>query len=119
MPNFFEMHLFGVYDKETHDDKIKFWSDVYGFKMSCMRRLVVNDAQVLTLEPEHVVTDMFKFKEIDCMNVTVPDVAKFQTEFVLNVTKDTVLTGVAASFETYFNHEQLEFKVKSNSSNLN
>jgi hypothetical protein len=51
--------------------------------------------------------------------VTVPDVAKFQTEFVLNVTKDTVLTGVAASFETYFNHEQLEFKVKSNSSNLN
>jgi protein arginine N-methyltransferase 3 len=105
------MHLFGVCDEQTHDDKIKFWSDVYGFKMSCMRKLVVNDAQVLTLEPEHVVTDLFQFKEIDCMTCTVADVAKFQKEFVLNVEKDTVLTGIAASFDTYFNHSQLGYKV--------
>jgi protein arginine N-methyltransferase 3 len=104
------MHLFGVCDKQTHDEKIKFWSDVYGFRMSCMRRLVVNDAQVLTLEPEHVVTDLYNFKEIDCMTVTVPEVSKFQTEFVLNVKEDTALTGIAASFDTFFNHEKLGFK---------
>jgi protein arginine N-methyltransferase 3 len=111
LPNFFEMHLFAVHDPETHQKTVQFWSDVYGFKMSCMKRIVVNDTQVLTLNKEHVVSDMFKFKEIDCMNCTVEDVATFESEFELKIDQDTQLTGIGSSFETYFNHEMLENKV--------
>ena len=103
--------MFGISDEKTHDETIKFWSNVYGFKMNCMRRTVVNDAQILTLEKETVATDLFRFKEIDCLKCTVPEFSKFQTEFFLNVNMDTKLTGVAVSFDTFFSHEKLSFKV--------
>lgn len=111
LPNFFEMHLFGVNDSKTHDHKIKFWSNVYGFKMNCMRNTVATDGQVLTIEPESVVTDLFKFKEIECLKCRVDDISEFENDFVLSVKHDTNLTGLAVSFDTFFNHSSLHNKV--------
>ncbi len=110
LPNFFEMHLFGVNDQETYDKTINFWSDVYGFKMPSLRRSVINDAQILKIPAECVVTDQFLFKEIDCVKCTVEEVSRFEKEFSLKVNKDTTLTGIGSSFETYFNDSQLGFK---------
>ena len=80
--------------------------------MNIMRQFVVKDAQVLTLNKEQVVTDLFTLKEIDCMTVRADQVAKFESEFTLNVNKDTYLTGIGSSFDTFFNHDLLEKKVR-------
>lgn len=111
LPNFFEMHLFGVSDEETHQRTVSYWSDVYGFKMDCMRPSVLHDAQVRTIDEKCVVTDLVKFKQIDCMTCTVADVAKFESDFTLKVTHDASLTGLGASFDTFFNHPRLTEKV--------
>jgi hypothetical protein len=79
--------------------------------MNIMKQFVVKDAQVLTLNKELVVTDLFKLKEIDCMSVRADEVAKFESEFTLNVNKDTYLTGIGSSFDTFFNHNLLGKKV--------
>jgi hypothetical protein len=89
----------------------KFWSDVYGFKMNIMKQFVVKDAQVLTLNKDLVVTDLFKLKEIDCMTVRADEVAKFESEFTLNANRDTYFTGIGSSFDTFFNHDLLDNKV--------
>lgn len=111
MPNYFEMHLFGVNDFDHYDRTIKYWSDVYGFKMSSLKKSVVRDSQVIVIPPESVVTDLFKFKEIDCLRCTSEEVSTFEVDFELKVEKDTTLTGIGCSFDCFFNDEQLEDKV--------
>ena len=38
LPNRCTMHLVGVADRERHDHTVGFWRDVYGYKMSCMKK---------------------------------------------------------------------------------
>ena len=105
------MSLFGVSDLEYHEKTIKYWSDVYGFKMSSLKRPVLQDAQVLTLDQQTIVSDLFKFKEIDCLKISKEEISKFDTEFCLKITKDTFLTGIGSSFDTFFDYKDLGFKV--------
>ena len=102
------MHLFGVSDLELYDRTIKFWSNVYGFKMSVMKPNVLKDAQVTTLPKECVVTEMFKFKDIDCLKCTTEEISKFEADFSLKISKDCLLSGIGASFDTFFNQSSLE-----------
>lgn len=111
LPNFFEMHLFGVSDLDTYDRTISFWSDVYGFKMNTMKRTVCIDAQVQKIDSKNIVSNQFKFKEINCMNITTEDIQEFSTNFEIKINKDCDLTGIGSSFDTFFNHFSLESKV--------
>jgi len=110
LPNLFEMHLFGVSDKEHYEKSITFWSDVYGFKMPSLKQAVIKDAQIVTIPEESVVTNSFMFKEIDCLRCIPEEISSFDYDFCLEVKKDTVLTGLGSSFETYFNDSKLEEK---------
>lgn len=111
LPNLFEMHLFGVSDKQTFDRTIDFWSNVYGFKMNTMKKVVSKDAQILVIDQDRIVTDLFKFKEIDCLNCSVSEVSRFTSQFSLKCNQDTQLTGIGSSFDTFFNHTSLDNKV--------
>ncbi len=106
------MQLFGVSDQEHYNKTIHFWSDVYGFKMPSLKNAVIKDAQIITIEKDSVVTDFFLFKNIDCLKCTSEEISSFDAEFCLKVNQDTTLTGIGSSFETYFNDNQLEVKVK-------
>ncbi|CAF0811547.1 unnamed protein product [Brachionus calyciflorus] len=110
LPNFFDMHLFAVSDMETYDRTVNFWSNVYGFKMNVMRKVVCKDAQIQVIDKDKVVSDLFKFKDIDCMNVKVKDISKFSVDFSLKIIQDAILTGLGSSFDTYFNHSSLQNK---------
>ena len=111
LPNKFEMHLFGVCDYEHYNKTVSYWSDVYGFNMNTLKKSVLRDAQVVTIPSECVVSDIFKFKEIDCNKCTVEEVSKFEADFSLKIATDTQLTGIASSFDCFFDHENLEHKV--------
>jgi protein arginine N-methyltransferase 3 len=105
------MHLFALSDMEFYEKKLKFWSDVYGFKMSTMKQIVLKDAQIDTFKSDDVVSDVFKFKEIDCSTCTLKDINKFEAKFSLKINKDCELTGIGSSFDTFFNHPSLKEKV--------
>ena len=107
---FFRDDEFGVSDEETRERTVNYWSDVYGFSMNVMKQMVIRDAQILKINAEDVCTDMFKFKLIDCLTVGTSDVAKFEAAFALHVEKDTYLTGIASSFDCFFNQAQLDVK---------
>ena len=108
LPNHFEMNLFGVSDLEMYEKTIGYWSNVYGFKMNVMKHNVVKDTQVTTIPAECLVTDLFKFKEIDCLKCTTEEISKFEADFLLKINKDCLLTGIGSSFDTFFNQKALE-----------
>jgi len=106
------MHLFALNEMEFYEKKHKFWSDIYGFKMSNMKQIVVKDAQIDTFKTDDIISDLFKFKNIDCQTCTLNDINKFETTFSLKINKDCELTGIGSSFDTYFNHASLKEKVE-------
>ena len=40
------MHLVAVSDPQKYADTVDYWKDVYGFKMSCMKRPSIKEASV-------------------------------------------------------------------------
>ena len=111
LPNNCEMEIFGVSDTQTMEKNINFWSDVYGFKMNCMRKFVLQDAQIMNIKSENVVTDFQIIKSIDCQICTLADIAEFSKTFSITVNKDTKLTGLGVSFNINFNSDVLETKI--------
>jgi type I protein arginine methyltransferase len=104
------MQIFGISDLEMHDKTIGFWSDVYGFKMNCFKKLVIEDSQLLVIKPDTVVTDLCTFKPINCCECTTGEISDFESDFTLKVEKDCLLTGLGSSFDTFFNSQKLKFK---------
>ena len=48
----------GVDDPKMHDSHIKFWEDVYGFKMNCMKSAVYKEASVTIVDKDYILTDV-------------------------------------------------------------
>lgn len=111
LPNLVTMDIFGVSDMNFREKNLDYWSNVYGFKMSCMRPFVLKDAQIIIIKEDNVFTDIKKFKNIDCCKCQVDELTDFRAKFKLTAKKSTKLTGLGVSFDTFFNHDYLKNKV--------
>jgi hypothetical protein len=107
-----EMEIFGVSDSQFYDNNINYLSNVYGFSMNTMKKYVLQDAQVIDIKDENVITDLKVFKSIDCGKCSVADVSQSTSHFTLNIKKNCEITGLGVSFKTHFNHDMLKNKVE-------
>ena len=55
-PDVCSMSMVAVEDPAGHQAQCGYWSDVYGFKMTCMRALVVREAGVEVVRADTVVS---------------------------------------------------------------
>ncbi|CAH0405096.1 unnamed protein product [Chilo suppressalis] len=101
LPNRCNISLVANGDTDTHNKLINFWSDVYGYKMNCMKSEVVREASVDVVSSKHVISDAFVIKEIDIMTCDI-SVMDFTSEFQLVITKDGHLTSLIGYFDTFF-----------------
>lgn len=100
-PDRCDISLAAVGDVGKHDDRVAFWDDVYGFKMTCMKKAVVPEAVVEVLKPETVISEPAVIKTIDCGSVTVSEL-EFSADFTLKITLDTVCTAIVGFFDIFF-----------------
>lgn len=56
-PDICTISLVAVSDVNKHADRIAFWDDVYGFNMSCMKKVVIPEAVVEVLDPKTLISD--------------------------------------------------------------
>jgi protein arginine N-methyltransferase 1 len=45
------LYVCGIEDRQYKDDKIQWWDDVYGFDMSCIRKVALTEPLVDTVDP--------------------------------------------------------------------
>ena len=62
LPDHCSLHLVALADTELHKNELRFWDDVYGFRMTCMRAAVTVDPSVLVVKQEKVISDSCKIK---------------------------------------------------------
>jgi len=101
LPNRCTIELCAIADSERYDGLVGFWSDVYGYKMSCMRAPILEEASVEVVPHEFVVSNSAKVLDLNINTCAVGD-TEFTSSFDLHITKDCELTGILGYFDTFF-----------------
>ncbi|KAL0895102.1 hypothetical protein ABMA27_013559 [Loxostege sticticalis] len=101
LPNRCNISLVANGDTDTHNKLINFWSDVYGYKMNCMKSEVVREASVDIIGSKHIISEPYVIKEVDMVTCDT-NTMDFTSDFKLPITKDGHLTSLVGYFDTFF-----------------
>jgi len=101
LPNRCTIHLCAVSDPERYNSLVGFWSDVYGYKMSCMRSPILGEASVEVVGSQFVASSSPKVLDLDINTCSVAD-TEFTSSFTLEISRDCELTGILGYFDTFF-----------------
>lgn len=101
LPNRCTMHICALEDIETYEKLIKFWDNVYGFKMSCMRKEVNKEASTVVVKSENIITSSGQIADFDLMTISAAD-TEFTKDFSLKSLREGQITGIVGYFDTFF-----------------
>jgi protein arginine N-methyltransferase 3 len=101
LPNRCTLSLAAVSDPGRHDGLVGFWSDVYGFRMSCMRDPSLAEASVEIVPAAAVVSAPATVLSLDINQCRVED-TEFDARFTLTIQRAGPLTALVGYFDTYF-----------------
>ncbi|XP_075925574.1 protein arginine N-methyltransferase 1 isoform X1 [Petromyzon marinus] len=100
-PDRASLFLTAIEDRQYKENKINWWEDVYGFDMSCIRDVAIQEPLVDVVEPKQVVTNSCLVKEVDIYTVKVDDLT-FTSPFCLQVRRADYVHALVAYFTVEF-----------------
>jgi len=106
-PDIASMYITAIDDDKFYK-KLKFWDNVYGFKMSVMKQPLFNEGHIENINDNSIISDTVKFIEFSINHVKDEDL-KFKRDFKLVVKKTTTITGFLFYFDIFF--DQCENKI--------
>jgi len=110
MPDRARMMVVGIEDGEYMREKINFWDNVYGFKMSCLKAEAMKEPLVDVVHGNSVMTESSRILDLDLYTCKVEDL-DFQSKFTLKVKHDDYVHAVVAYFDCTFSkcHTTVKF----------
>eukprot|EP00695_Tsukubamonas_globosa_P000179 TRINITY_DN1132_c0_g1_i1.p1 TRINITY_DN1132_c0_g1~~TRINITY_DN1132_c0_g1_i1.p1 ORF type:complete len:343 (-),score=175.42 TRINITY_DN1132_c0_g1_i1:169-1197(-) len=104
------MYVVGIEDGEYKDDKINFWDNVYGFDMSCIKKIAMMEPLVDTVNPNQIMTAPCMIKHIDIKTVTKEDLA-FTGAFSLRIERNDYCHALVGYWDCSFadGHKAVSF----------
>jgi len=110
MPDKARMWMVGIEDGDYMAEKINFWDNVYGFKMSCLKEEAMKEPLVDVVQANSVVTDSYTIYSIDLYKVKVADL-DFESNFTLKVKHDDYIHAFVSFFDCLFSkcHTKVSF----------
>lgn len=99
-PDKASLHICAIEDRDYKDDKVNWWSNVYGFDMSCIRDIALNEPLVDVVDAKQIVSNTCLIKEIDITKMKAEDLS-FSSPFHLLIKRNDYVHA----FVTYFNIE--------------
>jgi protein arginine N-methyltransferase 1 len=100
-PDKCQLYLCGIEDKTYRDEKINWWYNVYGFDMSCIRKVAIKEPLVDSVDNRQVMTTHFLLKEFDLQTVRVEDLS-FTANFSLDAIRNDYVHAMVAYFTVEF-----------------
>ncbi|XP_034243768.1 protein arginine N-methyltransferase 1 isoform X1 [Thrips palmi] len=102
LPNRCTMHLVGIDDAGRHSEVVKFWDNVYGFRMSTLAAEVLKEPFVEVVPKSAIATSSHTLVELDLMTCSTRDYSHISSPFKLEALRDTSITALAGYFDTFF-----------------
>ncbi|KAH7642209.1 arginine methyltransferase 1 [Dermatophagoides farinae] len=100
-PDKARLYITAIEDHQYKDEKINWWDNVYGFNMSAVRDLVISEPLVDLVEPNQIVTNYYKVKEVDLYTVTIDDLT-FESNFSLIAKRSDHVHALVTFFSIEF-----------------
>ncbi|KAJ1488186.1 protein arginine N-methyltransferase [Baffinella frigidus] len=101
MPDVATLYMVGIEDAQYKDEKIHFWDDVYGFDMSCIKKIAIAEPLVDTVNPEQICTKPTTVMTVNIMTVKKEDLT-FEAKWELIATRNDYLTALVLYFDVGF-----------------
>ncbi|GJQ10520.1 hypothetical protein GpartN1_g2805.t1 [Galdieria partita] len=97
------LYLSAIEDAEYRSEKIDFWDNVYGFDMSCIKRLALTEPLIDNVGVQQIVCPTVPVLSIDVTSVKKEDLS-FAVPFVLKAERNDFIHAFVAHFDVFFNH---------------
>ncbi|KAJ2615912.1 Nuclear SAM-dependent mono-and asymmetric methyltransferase [Coemansia sp. RSA 1365] len=109
-PDTATMIISTIEDGEYKEDKLNFWDNVYGFKMSCIKEAAMSEPLVDTVEARVINSSQCAFKTIDILTVTKEELA-FSAPYEISITRDDYVHAFISWFDIEFRacHKPIRF----------
>jgi len=113
LPNIAELYVQGLGDVDEWGKAVGYWDDVYGFKMTGMKTLVLPEAHVFVVKKDSVVGQRHLLHTYDIGTVKPEDLDIRNSKFSLKMSKEeTTLTGLCISFDCDFTSNLFDHNIK-------
>ncbi|KAI9500480.1 S-adenosyl-L-methionine-dependent methyltransferase [Coemansia spiralis] len=100
-PDTATMVISTIEDGEYKEEKLNFWDDVYGFKMSCIKDIAMREPLVETVDSRCVNASHCVFNTIDILTVKKEDLT-FNLPFEISINRDDYVHAFIAWFDIEF-----------------
>jgi len=104
------LYLTAIEDEEYKHEKLGFWDNVYGLKMSCLKKWAKMEPLVDYVPQKALVTNDCPVLDLDLQTCTVKDL-DFSSEYTLTAFKTDYVHAYVSWFETYFSHGKIPVKL--------
>lgn len=95
------LYITAIEDADYKDEKINWWHSVYGFDMSCIKEIAMQEPLVDYVEGHAVVATSYPILTINVMKVP-SGVSKFTSPFKISATKNDRLHAFVCYFDIHF-----------------
>ncbi|WP_411023207.1 hypothetical protein, partial [Salmonella sp. s51228] len=99
LPDRASLYFCAIEDGKYKDEKIEWWNNVYGFNMSSIRNLAMQEPLVDVVDPHQIVTDSCIVREIDLNSITETELEQFSSSFSLRMKRDDYIDAFVAYFK--------------------
>ncbi|RUS22795.1 S-adenosyl-L-methionine-dependent methyltransferase [Endogone sp. FLAS-F59071] len=103
-PSQTRMLLGAIDDADFKNEKYNFWEDVYGFKMTPMKKSTLHEAVVDLVKPDSIITDVITVKDLPLQTITKKQL-DFSTPFKLIAQKKGTIHAFVGWFDTWFTRD--------------
>jgi len=104
------LYVCAIEDTWYKERKFDYWDDVYGFKMSCVKKLSYEEPLVETVNSNAVVTNSCLLKEFDIQTGKKEDIP-FESPFHLQIKRNDYVHALVTYFKVEFSkcHKRVKF----------
>jgi len=104
-PDKCNMQLAALADDELYENKVNFWRNVYGFRMSTMLGSSIEEPLMDIVKNDKVISKPAIIQEFDLMKISVKDL-DFDSLFHLEIFKDGNVSAIVGYFDIMFCSEE-------------
>ncbi|KAJ3218861.1 Protein arginine N-methyltransferase 3 [Dinochytrium kinnereticum] len=83
------------------NDRVNYWNNVYGFKMSCIREEMYDDGQVDCITGDDLISQAVSIKALDLNKINVSEL-DFRSPLEIQIERDGTLTCLCGWFDILF-----------------
>jgi protein arginine N-methyltransferase 1 len=100
-PDKARLHVCAIEDEQYRQEKVNFWDDVYGYKMSAIKATAMTEPLVDVVPANQIISDSCCILEMDLYKMTIED-CDFGSNFEITINRQDFCHGFTAYFDVEF-----------------